>query len=223
MLNGWWLGRLPSIPEYKYVTEQNEDGEFITTYTKVTPRGVCRLAYGDERVVVIGETHKVEPGKKYGLFGVHTRAFDTLYRDDKFGTYLYYCEFGGTVRKGITEISASERTYLYGGDVTDIFRKLAIENAIEALPLYRNVPQATIDYLETSDEILRPSALEQWMAANCEEMPGSIGWALSNCPHRAYVMSSYINALKADKSLDPYKERFDAEFREKFSLGAQSS
>lgn len=121
----------------------------------------CRLRFGDGREVKAGETHKVDGNIHLCLNGLHAskNIRDALLYAP--GCYVWRVELGGTIDHGSDKMAASERTYLWGYDASDVLRKFARMCALDVIHLWY-APDVVISYLKTGDESLRAAA---WAAA----------------------------------------------------------
>jgi hypothetical protein len=87
-----------------------------------------RLNYGDNRKIVIGETHTISTDKKklkLCKWGLHAcvRIIDAL--DYAHGPMIYRVTLSGEIIESNDKIVATERTYDWGVDATDLLREFA--------------------------------------------------------------------------------------------------
>jgi len=118
------------------------------------------LRYGDNRGIVIGETHTVDITEKQlemCEWGLHAskRVIDALKYAP--GPMVYRVKLSGKVLHQSDKSVAEHRTYLWGYDATDVLLLFARRCALDVVHLW-DAPQVVIDYLKTGDEKLRTAA-----------------------------------------------------------------
>jgi len=123
-----------------------------------------RLAYGDNRKIKLGTTHKVKGEPILCEHGLHAskRIIDALnYAPD---SVLWIVELGGKVVHDDDKSVATERTYVGGGiDVTDTLRKFARMCALDVVHLW-DCPPIVLEGLKTGNEEIRQEA-RAWASA----------------------------------------------------------
>ena len=115
----------------------------------------CKLPYGDDRIIKLGETHQTKGEIIPCENGLHAskRIVDALKYAP--GTIIWQVELSGTVIKKGDKLCASERTYLSGGvDCSEVLRKFTRLCALDVIESW-DTPQVVIDFLKTGDENLR--------------------------------------------------------------------
>jgi len=120
-----------------------------------------RLNYDDGRPIIIGETHTVQGQLKLCEWGLHAskRILDALQYAP--GPVIYRVRLSGEILVGNDKMCATERTYLWGYDATEILRAFARRCALDVVHLW-DPPGVVLKYLKTGDESLRAAA---WAAA----------------------------------------------------------
>jgi len=127
-----------------------------------------RLNYGDDRLIHIGETHTLSTAKnriRVCGWGLHAskRITDALFYAP--GPIIYRVELSGIIVTDDNKIAASNRTYLWGFDATDILRAFSRRCALDVIHIW-NAPDIVIEYLKTGDDTLRAAARDPaWDAA----------------------------------------------------------
>ena len=129
------------------------------------------LPHGDNRQMVIGETHHVEGKIIPCAWGLHAsrRPIDAL-RYAR-GNIIWGVELSGTiVPHKEDKFAASDRRYLWRLDVYDLLRTFARRCALDTIHLW-NAPDVMVRYLKTGDESLKPVALasvgKEWEVEDC--------------------------------------------------------
>lgn len=84
-----------------------------------------KLRYGDNRKIVVGETHTVDCTPEVCSKGLHASVnlFDALKYAP--GPILYLVELDGDVDIGCDKVAATKRTYLAEFDATEVLREYA--------------------------------------------------------------------------------------------------
>jgi len=110
-----------------------------------------RLRYGDDRPIVVGETHTVDCDPIPCYSGLHASKCALHALLDAPGPILYRVELGGEVVHDSAKSCATERTYVSGGiDVTDVLRKFARMCALDVVGIWK--PSETIlKFLKTGE------------------------------------------------------------------------
>jgi len=120
------------------------------------------LRHGDNRSIVIGETHVVDGPPALCSRGLHAsrRATDALSYAP--GPIVYRVRLGGAVVHGADKSCATERTYVAGGiDAGPVLRRWSRMCALDVIHLW-DAPAVVTRYLKTGDESIRAAA---WDAA----------------------------------------------------------
>jgi hypothetical protein len=122
------------------------------------------LNYDDGRPIIIGETHTVQGQLELCEWGLHAskRILDALQYAP--GPVIYRVRLSGEILIGDDKMCATERTYLWGYDATEILQAFARRCALDVVHLW-DPPQIVIDYLKTGDESLRKAAWDAARAA----------------------------------------------------------
>ena len=135
-------------------------------YFYFAPPNKC-LDYGDNRPIVVGETHTVECTPIPCRQGLHAseRVIDALkYAKSE---HLYVVELGGEIVEGTDKLAAQSRKYVKYADIKNVLREFARRQAlinIEKIRPYTDTDayQTILRYLKTGDDTLRSAA---WSAA----------------------------------------------------------
>ena len=116
-----------------------------------------RLRYGDDRLIEPGTTHTVTCDLVMCEAGLHAskRIMDALKYAP--GPYVWRVELGGDILKDDDKAVATERTYLWGYDATDVLRDFARRCALDVIHLW-DAPDVVVEYLETGNEDIRAAA-----------------------------------------------------------------
>ena len=131
-----------------------------------------RLRYGDEREIVVGETHIVDCAPKCCKAGLHAskRAIDALGYAP--GCMLYLVELSGDFDENSDKVAATHRKYLAEFDATELLREFsrrqALININKAEQYFSSEEDFNIvlDWLNTGNLDLRESAESAaWSAA----------------------------------------------------------
>ena len=129
--------------------------------------GDRRLRHGDERTIILGETHEVSGEIEMCKNGLHAskKLMDAIYYAP--GTIVYRVELSGEIKKGEDKLVAQKRTYLSGGiDVSETLRKFARMCALDVVGIWE-APDIVIRYLTTGDKSTRASAFDAaWAVAS---------------------------------------------------------
>ncbi len=126
-----------------------------------------KLGYGDNREIIIGETHTVDISERplsLCVWGLHAsqRIIDAL--DYAPGPWVYRVELGGEILLSDDKACAERRTYLDGLDATEILREFSRWCALEVIHQW-DAPEVVRRYLTTGDESLREGACAAARAA----------------------------------------------------------
>jgi len=118
-----------------------------------------RLGYGDDRIVRVGRTYKVQCEPVLCESGLHAsiRLIDAIKYAP--GQILCRVEVGGTIVKGYDKVVGTERTVIAMADVSDILGEFARKCALDVVHLW-NAPEVVVRYLKTGDESIRSAALD---------------------------------------------------------------
>lgn len=116
------------------------------------------LGYGDDRLIEPGVTHTVECEPFVCEDGLHAsrRILDALTYAP--GPYIWRVELGGQLSHGLYQSAATERTYLWGLDATDILPDFARRCVLDAIHLLDDAPKVIVRYLKTGDPEMRATA-----------------------------------------------------------------
>ena len=122
-----------------------------------------KLRYGDNRIIVVGETHTVDNKPKCCTIGLHAskRAIDAVSFAP--GSILFLVELSGDIDEQEDKLAAQSREYLAEFDATDLLREFARKIAlinIEKIKPYCNEESYNliIHWLKTGDEAVRSAA-----------------------------------------------------------------
>ena len=156
----------------------------------------CKLRYKDNRLIKAGVTHYYDGMPILCEQGLH--ASKNILNALKYapGAYIWRVEMGGTSFCDHDKMVATERTYLWGYDATNVLRHFARLCALDVIHLW-DAPDVAIQYLKTGDENLRRAARNAaWGAA--WSAAGSAAWsaawsaarsaAVQKQSHRLYKM-----------------------------------
>ena len=135
-----------------------------------------RLGYGDNRPIVMGETHTVDvTERKLELceWGLHAseRIIDALRYAS--GPMVCRVRLHGEILRGDDKACATHRTYIDGIDATGILREFARKCALDVIHLW-DAPDVVRRYLETGDELLRAAS-----SAAALDASSAASWAAS--------------------------------------------
>jgi hypothetical protein len=134
-----------------------------------------RLRYGDGRLVEVGVTHTVKGPPIFCQRGLHAsvRALDAL----KYARVPVAClvRVGGEIAACEDRIVATERTYMYVIDATDVLRVFSRRCALQVVDLW-DCPPVVREYLETGREDLRAAA---------RAVARAVSWAAARAAARA--------------------------------------
>lgn len=122
------------------------------------------LGYGDNRPIVIGETHTVDiTERKLELCGWGLHASERIIDALRYapGPMVYRVRLHGEILRGDDKACATHRTYIDGIDATGILRGFARKCALDVIALW-DAPDIVRQYLETGDESASDTA---WAAA----------------------------------------------------------
>ena len=121
-----------------------------------------RLGYGDDREIVIGETHEVSGPLELCARGLHAseQILDALGYAP--GSILCRVRLHGEILRGEDKACATRRTYLTKIDATGILREFARKCALDVIHLW-DAPNVVKQFLETGDYTLRAAT---WAAAS---------------------------------------------------------
>lgn len=117
-----------------------------------------RLRFGDNRAIVLGETHTFDGEPVLCEAGLHAseRIIDAL--DYAPGSIVWRVTLGGKIVRGDDKAVATLRTYDAGGiDVSAVLRAFARRCALGAAHLW-DCPDVVRRFLETCDDSLRAAA-----------------------------------------------------------------
>jgi len=163
-----------------------------------------KLRYGDDRPIVIGQTHTIEGKPELCECGLHfsVNILDALKHAP--GPILYYVEGSGGMDMGVDKISAKSRAYLAGFDASEMLREFARKVAlinIEKIKPYTDKYNLIVEYLETGNTDLR-SAVESaaWAVRSAAWAAESAAWAARASESAAWAAKSAAWAARASES-----------------------
>ena len=115
------------------------------------------LPQGDNRKIVVGKAHTVEPPLELCRRGLHgsKSCLDALGYAQ--GPWLHRTEHSGEILHDTDKLCSSSRKYLARVDFTPQLRLFARQCAQDVLHLW-DAPQVVKDYLATGDESIRQAA-----------------------------------------------------------------
>lgn len=154
-----------------------------------------RLAFEDNRKIVIGKTHKIKGEIIPCRNGLHfsEKILDALSYAS--GPIVYrVIGSGTTIPHGnpVDKYACSERTYVSGGiDISDLLRVFARKCALDVIHLWEP-PDIVVKYLKTGEESIRVAA---WDASDAAR---TVGYAASDAARAAgdaaWVARSAVSA-----------------------------
>lgn len=123
-----------------------------------------RLPHGDNRQIVLGETHSLDGEIIICQRALHASRdpFDALEYIP--GPYLYRVRCWGDVVEDHDKLGARHREYIAMHDSTNMLRRFAHEQALSVIHLWKP-PPVVRRYLETGDETIRAAARAAAIAA----------------------------------------------------------
>ena len=132
-----------------------------------------RLRYGDDREIVVGETHTVDATPECCRIGLHAskRVIDALWYAPS--ANLYIVDLGGEIDEGDDKVSAQTRRYVASIDTTSILKEFAKRQALIIIELtkpycsavqYANI-LAFLEGDESKREAAEAAAEAAWAAA----------------------------------------------------------
>ena len=149
-----------------------------------------RLANGDGRRIVLGETHKVTGWPVLCAHGLHASptVLDALQYAQS--AILYRVSLSGGIVHGDDKSCATERAYLARLDAADVLRKFARECALSVVGLW-DAPNVVREFLTTGDESCRAAAWDAAapVAASAAAWGGAWGGAWASHKHRLEQMA----------------------------------
>lgn len=139
------------------------------------------LCHGDNRPIVVGETHVIDGEPALCKRGLHAsrRILDAL--DYRPGPILYRVRLSGTIVHGQDKACATRRTYLAEIDATEMLRAFGRSCARDVIHLW-DAPEVVRRYLETGDDSIRVAALDAAKA-----VAGIAVWDVASAAARAAV------------------------------------
>ena len=151
----------------------------------------CKLSYDDKRLIQPGVTHKVSCQPILCEQGLHASVniLDALQYAP--GPYIWRVELGGKIVQGSDKVVATERTYLWGYDATDILWEMGRLCALDVVHLW-NAPKIVIQYLKSGDESLRAAARDAARAAARDA-----SWYLARAAARAVARAAARDTARA--------------------------
>jgi len=156
-----------------------------------------KLRYGDDRPIVIGQTHTVEGKPELCECGLHfsVNILDALKYAP--GPILYYVEGSGGMDMGVDKISAQSRTYLAGFDASEMLlefaRKVALIS-IEKIKPYTNKYDLIVEYLGTGNVDLVSAAESAAWAARSAVRSAARSAAWSAAESAAWAARSAVES-----------------------------
>jgi len=122
-----------------------------------------KLRYGDNREIVLGDTHEVKGEPVLCANGLHAseRVIDALLHAPV--SILYQVELSGKLDIGKDKLCATKRTYIQRIDATELLQEFARSQAlinIEKIKPYTSESEydVIVEYLETGDKQLLTAA-----------------------------------------------------------------
>ena len=162
-----------------------------------------KLRYGDEREIVVGETHFVDCVPKCCEVGLHAskRAFDALSHAP--GCMLYLVELSGDFDKNPDKIAATHRKYLAEFDATELLREFARKQAlinINKAEQYFNSEEdfnILLEWLNTGNLDLRESAAESAARSAARSAAESAAWSAAESAAWSAARSAAESAARS--------------------------
>ena len=123
-----------------------------------------RLRYGDDRPIVLGETHSVQRLPIACEHGLHAsvKVLDALSYAPS--SLLYRVELSGAMDRESDKIAAQHRKYLWCVDAEEVLKEFARMCALDVIHLW-DAPAMVVKYLQTGDESLRGKTQDAASAA----------------------------------------------------------
>jgi len=158
-----------------------------------------KLRYGDNRFIILGESHSVDAEPILCSSGLHASVNirDALAYAP--GPILYLVELSGKMDIGDDKVSAQVRNYLAGFDATDMLQEFARKQAlinIEKIKPYTDQYDLIVEYLQTGREDLRSAA---WSAARSavESAAESAAWSAAESAVESAAESAAWAAVRS--------------------------
>ena len=145
-----------------------------------------KLGYGDNRVIRIGRTHKVNGKPVLCKHGLHAskKIIDALQYAR--GNIIWKVKLDGIVIHDNDKSVATKRIYLDGGiNAEEILRKFARMCALDVIYLW-DAPPIVIEYLKTGDESKREAARAAARAA-ARDAARDAAWAAGSAARDAWA------------------------------------
>jgi len=195
-----------------------------------------KLGYGDNRIVEVGKTYKVDCEPILCRQGLHAsiKPLDAL----KYAHSPIVCrvEIGGKIIKGNDKIVGTERTVLAMTDATDVLRKFARLCALDVIDKW-DAPDIVVQYLKTGDESIRDAAraaaraagaaaraaraagaaawdawAAAWAAADAAYAAYAVAWAAADAAYAAgYAAGDAAEAAAREKQTQKLREMLHAQ------------
>ena len=159
-----------------------------------------KLRYGDEREIVVGETHFVDCAPKCCEVGLHAskRAIDALSHAP--GCILYLVELSGDFDENSDKVAATHRKYLAEFDATELLREFARKQAlinINKAEKYFNSKEdfnIVLEWLNTGNLDLKESA---WSAARSAWLAARSAWLAAESAAESAARSAAWSAAES--------------------------
>src|SRR3990172_6465230 len=140
-----------------------------------------RLAYGDNRAIILGKSHTIKDTPKLCNVGLHgsVKLLDALYYANS--SLLYLVDITGKLDIGTDKICGKQRKYIAHIDATDILRAFARKQALINVELIKPYTTAEnysliLDYLNTGNEILLEAAGAAGAAGVAGAAAAGVAW-----------------------------------------------
>jgi len=160
-----------------------------------------KLRYGDDRPIVVGETHTVSCKPKCCQQGLHASEKLSDAVGYAPGSILYLVELSGDIDSNPDKVAASSRTYLAEFDATELLmefaRKQALINIVKIKPYCTHTSYSLImEYLTTGDICIRSAAYSAARSA-ADSAASAAGSAASAADSAASAAGSAASAASA--------------------------
>jgi len=136
-----------------------------------------KLGHGDNRIIKLGQTHKIKGNPVLCKHGLHASKNILGALSYAQGPIIWKVKLFGKIVKGDGKSAAQKRLYLEGGiDITVILRKFARMCALDVVHLWK-APEVVIEYLKTGKE--ESSAAARAAGAAASAAAWAAAWAAS--------------------------------------------
>lgn len=166
-----------------------------------------RLRYGDNRPIVVGETHTVDCVPKPCERGLHAsiRPLDALRYAP--GSVLYLVDLSGTVVAGVDKHVATERTYLAEFDASELLVRFACDCALEVV---EQIKPYAANYDQIVAFLREPTARAAVRAAAYDAAYAAAYTAARAAADAAYAADAAARAYAAYAAADAAARAADA-------------